>query len=236
MLPYTTLLESYHNKAPYLILLTLILYAIGLYTVFFNSPPDYLQGEFIRIMYIHVPCAWLSLGIYVLMAFASFIALVWNYSLADLAAFAAAPIGLVLTFICLATGSIWGKPIWGTWWVWDARLTSMLILFLLYIGYILVWDFNIVAARSAASINLIGVINIPIIKFSVNLWGTLHQPASIIKSGGIAVDSSMLPPLLVMFAATSMVAAILWLIRLEYLITVKKINRALANEEFVRNK
>ena len=151
-----------------------------------------------RIMYVHVPAAWLALFVYVLMAVASAMALIFRHPLADAAAKAAAPLGAAFCFLSLVTGSIWGKPMWGTWWVWDARLTSMFVLMLLYLGYIAVWrafDDPHRAASLARVVALVGVINIPIVKFSVDWWNTLHQPASIVRSDGPAIHESILWPL-----------------------------------------
>jgi heme exporter protein C len=183
---------------------TALAFAAALYFVFFNSPPDYQQGETVRIMYVHVPSASLALFVYVFMAIASAMALIFRHPLADAAAKAAAPLGAAFCFLALATGSIWGKPMWGTWWVWDARLTSMFVLMLLYLGYIAVWrafDDPHRAASLARIVALVGVINIPIVKFSVDWWNTLHQPASILRKGGPAIDQSLLWPLGLMFLA-----------------------------------
>ncbi len=193
---------------PWLGALTAVLGAVGLYGAIFVAPPDYQQGDTVRIMFIHVPAAWLSMFIYGVMALSALGTLVWRHPLADAAQKAAAPLGAAFTFVCLATGSLWGKPMWGTWWVWDARLTSVLVLFLIYLGLIALWqtiEEPSRAARAAAIMTLVGVINLPIIKFSVDWWNTLHQPASVFRLGGPTIDSSMLWPLLVMgLAATSL--------------------------------
>ena len=204
---------------------TILAYIYGLYQALFISPIDYLQGDAVRIMYVHVPAAWMALAIYVMMAAISSFSIVYNSRLADIFAYAAAPIGACFAMICLITGSIWGNPIWGTWWVWDARLTSMLILFFLYVGYIMLWDDDNRSAKAAAILNIIGVINIPIIKFSVDFWNTLHQPASIIRSDGIAIDISMLKPLLIMFAAAFGTFIIIWIVRINTLLLNRKIHR-----------
>jgi len=173
----------------------------GLYLAFFVVPPDYQQGDTVRIMYVHVPAAWMALFCYTTMAAASAAALIWRHAVADLVAKAAAPVGACFTFLALVTGSLWGKPMWGTWWVWDARLTSVLILFFLYLGYMALWqaiEDTQKAARAAAILALVGFVNVPIIKFSVDWWNTLHQPASVLRMGGPTIDSSMLWPLLVM--------------------------------------
>jgi len=163
------------------------------------SPPDYQQGETVRIMYIHVPSAWMAMFIYAVMAGASGVTLIWRHPVAELAAKASAPVGAAFTIICLVTGSLWGKPMWGTWWVWDARLTSMLILFFLYLGYIALWeafDDPARAGRAAAILALVGAINLPIIKFSVDWWNTLHQPASVLTLEGPKIHPDILWPLI----------------------------------------
>ncbi|MSO75105.1 MAG: heme ABC transporter permease [Alphaproteobacteria bacterium] len=165
-------------------------------------PADYQQGDAYRIMFVHVPSAWLALMIYAIMALAGAAALIWRHPLADLIGRASAPVGAAFTFINLMTGSLWGQPMWGTWWVWDARLTSMLILFFLYLGYIALhsaFEDPTKGARAAAILALVGVINIPIVKFSVNWWHTLHQPATISKLDRPSMDPSMIAPLLLMF-------------------------------------
>ncbi len=184
--------------------LTLVLMVSGLYFALIGSPSDYQQGETVRIMYIHVPSAWMALFCYTALAVASGVALIWKHPLADLAARATAPIGAGFTFLALVTGSLWGKPMWGTWWVWDARLTSVLILFFLYLGYMALQDAFDDAERGAkasAVLALVGFINVPIIKFSVDWWNTLHQPASVLKMSVPAIHSSMLVPLLLMALA-----------------------------------
>jgi heme exporter protein C len=189
---------------PLLWLATLTAFVVALYYAFFNSPPDYQQGETVRIMYVHVPSASMALFVYVIMAIASAMALIFRHPLADAAAKAAAPLGAAFCFLALVTGSIWGKPMWGTWWVWDARLTSMFVLMLLYLGYIAVWrsfDDPHRAAALARIVALVGVINIPIVKFSVDWWNTLHQPASILRRNGPAIHESILWPLGLMFLA-----------------------------------
>ena len=181
-----------------------VLTVVGLYHALLAAPPDYQQGEAYRIMFVHVPAAWMALMIYAIMAVASVVAIVWRHPLAEIAARAAAPIGAVFTAIALITGSVWGKPMWGTYWVWDARLTSVLILFFLYVGYIALHDaFDDPArgARAAAILCLVGSVNLPIIKFSVEWWNTLHQPASIMRVDGPAIHPSMLTPLLIMWGA-----------------------------------
>src|SRR5437868_5161119 len=171
---------------PWLGRLTAVLLAAGLFLALFVAPPDYQQGETVRIMFIHVPAAWMALFVYATMALSSAVALVWRHPLAELAAREAAPIGAGFTFACLVTGSLWGQPMWGTWWVWDARLTSVLVLFFLYLGYLALvhaFEDETRGARAGAILALVGVVNLPIIKFSVDWWNTLHQPASVVKLG-----------------------------------------------------
>ncbi|MFL2679775.1 MAG: heme ABC transporter permease [Alphaproteobacteria bacterium] len=183
------------------LIFSLVLVIIGLYYSFFNSPPDYLQGETVRIMYIHVPCAWFSLFTYTLMAGCSFFSLVFRHTLADIISRACAPVGACFTLATLITGSIWGKPTWGTWWVWDARLTSELVLFFIYIGHIFIsnaYDDKRKGDRFAAILTLVGIINLPIIKWSVDWWNTLHQTASISKFSAPSIDTSMIVPLFFM--------------------------------------
>ncbi|GLS44896.1 heme ABC transporter permease [Methylobacterium brachythecii] len=199
---------------PWLAGLSALLLAAGLYLTWFVVPPDYQQGETVRIMYIHVPAAWLGVFFYGAMSLSAIGTLVWRHPLADVAQRAAAPIGAAFTLICLVTGSLWGKPMWGTYWVWDARLTSMLVLFLIYCGIIALWrtieDPNR-AARAIAILTLVGAVNLPIIKFSVNWWSTLHQPASILRMGGSTIDPSMLYPLLEMILAFTVLGVTLHL-------------------------
>ena len=184
---------------PWLAALSVIVLAVGIFMAF-NAPEDYQQGITVRIMYIHVPFAWLAMMCYSIMALSALGTLVWRHPLADVSLKAAAPIGAVFTLLALATGSIWGKPMWGTWWVWDARLTSVFVLFLMYLGIIALTralDDPGRSARAAAIVTLVGFINIPIIKFSVDWWNTLHQPASVIRLDGPTIHSSMLWPLLI---------------------------------------
>jgi heme exporter protein C len=186
--------------------LTVLLFAVGLY-LSFATEGDYQQGETVRIMYVHVPSAWLSMMCYSVMAISALGTLVWRHPLADVAARAAAPIGASFTFLALVTGSLWGKPMWGTWWVWDARLTSVFVLFLMYLGLIALnraMDEPGKAAKVSAVLILVGFVNIPIIKFSVEWWNTLHQPASVLRLGGSAIDPEFLTPLMVMAMAFTM--------------------------------
>jgi heme exporter protein C len=194
---------------------TAVLMAGGLYLALIRAPQDYQQGETVRIMYVHVPAAWMALMVYTFMALAHGTAIVFRHPLADLAAKAAAPAGSCFTFLALATGSLWGRPMWGTWWQWgDARLTSMFVLLLLYLGYLAVWQAVSEpkrAGRIAAIVALVGFINVPIVKFSVDWWSTLHQPASVFRMGGPTIHPSLLLPLGVMAAAYAMFFLALWL-------------------------
>src|SRR3954468_21601299 len=188
---------------PWLAAATIILLAIGLYQSA-TAPDDYQQGATVKIMFIHVPNAWLCMFVWGVMSLAALGTLVWRHPLADVAAKAAAPLGAAFTFLALLTGSLWGRPMWGTYWVWDARLTSVLILFLMYLGVMALWrtvDDPSRAGRAAAILTLVGAINLPIIKFSVDWWNTLHQPASVFRASGPAIDPSILTPLLVMALA-----------------------------------
>jgi heme exporter protein C len=197
---------------------SVLLIGAGLYFALHASPPDYQQGEMVRIMYIHVPSAWISMLAYALMAVASACFLVWRHPVADLIARNTAPIGAAFTIITLVTGSLWGKPMWGTWWVWDARLTSVLILLFLYLGYIGLTQVDIIDESNrkiAAMLSIFGAINLPIIKFSVEWWNTLHQPASVIRLDGPTIDYSMLIPLFVMFGGLFCLYLVCLLLRVQ---------------------
>ena len=205
---------------PFLFGGTLLLFGVGLYYALFNSPPDYQQGETVRIMYVHVPASYMAMGAYVFLALASAVFLIWKHPLAGMAAKAAAPIGLVFTGLALFTGSIWGKPMWGAWWVWDGRLTSVLVLFFLYLGYIALWQVmedRGKAAKASSILALVGIINLPIIKFSVDWWTTLHQPASIFRLEGPTIDASMLTPLFLLMGAYTFFfgTVLIWRIKAE---------------------
>jgi heme exporter protein C len=189
---------------PWLIAATLFAFAVGLEQAWFVAPDDYQQGATVKIMFLHVPCAWLSMFCWGLMTAASLGTLVWRHPLADVAAKAAAPIGAAFTFLTLFTGSMWGRPMWGTYWQWDARLTSVLVMFIMYLGIITLWrtvEDPSRAGRGAAVLTLVGAVNLPIIKFSVDWWNTLHQPASVFRVGGPAIDKSILVPLFAMAIA-----------------------------------
>ena len=185
---------------PWMTALTIMFFAVGLWL---SVPPegDYQQGATVRFMYVHVPAAWLSMMCYTVMAISALGTLVWRHPLADVSAKAAAPIGASFTFLALVTGSLWGKPMWGTWWVWDARLTSVFVLFLMYLGLMALnraMDDPARSARVSAVLVLVGFVNIPIIKFSVEWWNTLHQPASVMRLDGPTIDPEFLWPLMVM--------------------------------------
>jgi heme exporter protein C len=189
---------------------------VGLY-LGFSAPPDYQQGETVRIMFIHIPAAWMAMFVYVCLGVASLLALVFRHVLADAAAQAAAPLGAGFTFLALATGSLWGRPMWGTWWVWDARLTSVLVLFLFYLAYIALrasLDDEQKAARASAILALVGLVNLPIVHWSVNWWNTLHQGASVFRAGGSALAPVFLWPVLLMVGAYMAAFGALWLVRI----------------------
>ena len=191
---------------PVLGLLAVMLFGWGLWLGLWQSPSDYKQGEYVRIMYVHVPSAWISLFVYTSMAVSAFFGFVFRHRLASLYVKAAAPIGGMFTFMCLVTGALWGKPTWGTYWVWDARITSMFVLLLLYLGYlVLIHAFEDEAGDSHLQkgnlLVMVGVINLPIIKYSVDWWNTLHQPASITLTKAPSIAPEMLWPLLVMTLA-----------------------------------
>ena len=197
--------SAFANRAiPWLGGATVIAFAFGLNQAM-NAPNDYQQGDTVKIMYLHVPSAWLGMLGWGVMTVAALGTLVWRHPLADVAAKAAAPIGAAFTLLCLVTGSLWGSPEWGTYWVWDARLTSELVLFLLYLGVIALWrtvEDPSRAARAAAILTLVGAIDLPIIKFSVDWWNTLHQGASVFRLGGSTIYPTMLMPLLIMAVAS----------------------------------
>ncbi|MBH69119.1 MAG: heme transporter HemC [Rhodospirillaceae bacterium] len=208
--------------------------AIGLYLALIISPPDYQQGETVRIMYVHVPSAWMALFAYTLIAIASASFLIWRHPLADIAAQSAAPLGAAFTAITLITGALWGQPMWGTWWVWDARLTSVLILLFLYIGYIALvnaFDNHEKGSKAGAILALVGFVNIPIIKFSVDWWNTLHQPASLTRLDSPAIDPSMLAPLLIMALGFKLFFISILIVRIKIKLIEKRIRaRKLTNQ------
>src|SRR5438309_7531063 len=200
-------LDASRSLPAWLFAAAAIFIGFGLYLSLFVVPPERQQGDAVRIMFVHVPAAWIGMGAYALTAISSAWALVNRHPLADVAAREAAPLGAVFTALALVTGSLWGKPMWGTYWVWDARLTSFLLLFFLYIGYMALWNAiedETRAARAAAILALVGAVNIPIIKFSVEWWNTLHQGASVLRIGGPTMDRAFLIPLVIMAVAFSL--------------------------------
>ncbi|WAJ29609.1 heme ABC transporter permease [Antarcticirhabdus aurantiaca] len=195
----TRFLELSGRLQPWLYGLAALLLAAGL-VLGFLAPEDYQQGRTVRIMFIHVPFAWLAMMAWTVMSASALGTLVWRHPIADVSIKAAAPIGAAFTFLCLFTGSVWGRPMWGTWWVWDARLTSVFVLFIMYLGLIALSRAEEEPgrnARAAAVLVLVGFVNLPIIKFSVDWWNTLHQPASVLRAGGPTLDPAFLWPLLV---------------------------------------
>ena len=208
-------------------LATIFFIIVGLYLSLVKSPADYQQSEAVRIMYVHVPSAWMSLFIYACIAGSSAIALIWKNPVAFIFAKASSPIGALFTLITLVTGSLWGKPMWGTWWVWDARLTSVLLLFFIYIAHISLlnaFDNPKRGERPSAILALVGIINLPIIKWSVDWWNTLHQPASVTRLDTPAIHYEMLIPLLVMSLSFMLYYITIVIIRMHNEIVVRKIN------------
>src|SRR3954453_14586781 len=199
----TRFLRFAHRVHPWLMEITAALFVIGLYLTY-GAPDDYQQGATVKIMFIHVPSAWLGMFGWAVMSIAALGTLVLRHPLADVAAKAGAPIGAAFTFLCLVTGALWGRPMWGTYWAWDARLTSVLLLFFLYLGHLALlnaFDARQRGRRAAAVLAVVGLIDLPIIKFAVDWWNTLHQPASVLKMGGPSIDPAMLRPLLIMALA-----------------------------------
>ena len=205
---------------------TVILFAAGIW-LSFTAPEDYQQGDTVRIMFVHVPASWLALMVYSILGGCSFFALVFRHPLADAAARAAAPLGAAFTLLALVTGSLWGRPMWGTWWEWDARLTSVLVLFLFYLGYMALRasiDDEQKAGRAAAVLALIGLVNLPIIRFSVDWWNTLHQPASVLRMGKPTMTADLLTPLLVMGLAYMALFFTLWIVSIHAEIRQRRAN------------
>ena len=210
---------------PWLLVFTLLFLISGLYFGLIASPDDYVQGSAVRIMYVHVPSAWMSLFAYLSLAICSIFFIIWRHPLADILARSISPVGCVFALLTLITGSIWGKPMWGTWWVWDARLTSMLILFFFYLGFILLYNAferKIDGSKSASVLAIIGIINLPIIKFSVDWWHTLHQPSSILKIDGPSIDNQMLLPLTLMIIGFSLFSIYLIILNVKTKLIEKK--------------
>lgn len=211
---------------PVAVAVALLAGGYGLYLSLFASPADYQQGETVRIMYVHVPAAWMAMMIYAMMAVSAFCGLVWRHVLAEEFPRAMAPVGAAFTLICLVTGALWGQPTWGTWWVWDARLTSVLVLFFLYLGYMALinaFDDEQRGLNAGAIVLLLGAVNLPIIKFSVDWWNTLHQPASVLRLDGPSIHPSMLTPLLVMALAYLALVLALSCLRLRVVLTRRRL-------------
>ena len=207
------------------LILSIILFAIGLLFSFYLSPDDYQQGSTVRIMYIHVPSAWLALLTYAIMTLYSILALAFRIPFGFIFNTAVAPIGAVFTLICIISGSLWGKPMWGTWWVWDARLTSVAILFIIYLIIIfmnLSFENRIVREKVVAIFILVGSVNLPIVKFSVDWWNTLHQPATISKLSKPSIDPSMMTPLIIMTFAFIMIGIAIAILRIKTEIISRK--------------
>jgi len=227
----TKFLALSRTLRPWLAGATVLLLASGL-ALGLSVPPDYQQGETVKLMFVHVPAAWTAMMAYGLMAAASLVGLVWRHPLADQAAKAAAPLGAAFTALGLATGSLWGRPMWGAWWVWDGRLTSFLLLLFLYLGYIALWNAiedETRAARAASILALVGAVNLPVIEFSVQWWTTLHQGESIVRMGGPLIAAVYLWPLFLMALGFTLLFFTLWLMRIETEILERRA-RALALE------
>ncbi len=202
--------------------------AVGIPWALFFSPPDWQQGETVRIMYVHVPMAWLAMSGYLALALASASALIWRHPLADLFARELSPVGAAVTALCLATGSLWGRPMWGTWWVWDARLTSVLVLFFLWVGHaalVRAFDDDARGARAGAILAVIGAVNVPVVKFSVDFFNTLHQPASVARFGGPSLHVDILYPLLVCAIGFSLLFGALVVARTRAAVMEKRIRQ-----------
>ena len=224
----TRFLRLANAVLPWLGAAAVLLLGTGLLMALLRSPADYQQGETVRIMYVHVPAAWLAMAVYSTLAIASAAFLIWKHPLADLAARAASPIGAAFTVVALATGALWGQPMWGTWWVWDARLTSVLILLFLYLGHIALtnaFDDPERGGRAGAVLALVGVVNLPIIKFSVDWWNTLHQPASVLRVGGPTIDPAVLTPLFVMAGGYVAVFAVALILRIRALYAERRLRQ-----------
>ena len=215
---------------PWLTIPGLLITAVGLVWGLLFAPADWQQGDAVRIMYVHVPAAWLASAGYLALAAFSFVSIVWRHPLADLAAVEIGPVGAGFTALCLASGSLWGKPMWGAWWVWDARLTSVLVLFFLYLGHIALvraFDDPQRGYRAGAILALVGVVNLPIIKFSVDWWNTLHQPDSITLTGSPTMYVGMLWPLLVCTLGLTLVFAAIFVARLRAAVMERRIRALL---------
>ena len=221
--------HKFYKVADYLfkpfLISSIILFSLGLLFSFYLSPDDYQQGSTVRIMYVHVPSAWLALLTYVIMTLYSVLALAFRIPFGFIVNTAVAPIGAVFTLICIISGSLWGKPMWGTWWVWDARLTSVAILFIIYLLIIfmnLSFENRVVREKVVAIFIIVGSINLPIIKFSVDWWNTLHQPATISKLSKPSIDPSMMVPLFIMTFAFIMIGIAIAILRIKTEIISRK--------------
>lgn len=221
-----------HRLEPWFVGSAILALGVGLGWGLVFAPEDYQQGDTVRIMYVHVPAAWMGLFLYASLATASAAALIWRHPVAELWARAVAPVGAAFTIIALATGSLWGQPMWGTWWVWDARLTSVLLLLFLYIGYMALWqaiEDPEKAGRAASVLGVVGVVNLPVIKFSVDWWNTLHQPASVMRLDGPTIDPSMLWPLMITALGASFFGIWMTLVRTRMEVAARKLhNRQMA--------
>jgi len=209
------------------LVLSILLFALGLLFSFYLSPDDYQQGSTVRIMYVHVPSAWLALLTYAIMTFYSIVALAFRIPFGFIFNTAVAPIGAIFTLICIISGSLWGKPMWGTWWVWDARLTSVAILFIIYLIIIFInlsFENRVVREKVVAIFVIVGSVNLPIVKFSVDWWNTLHQPATISKLSKPSIDPSMMTPLLIMTFAFMMIGVAIAILRIKTEIISRKSN------------
>ena len=208
---------SLNNKLINSLLIPMILiFFVGLMYALFISPPDYIQGDSVRIMYVHVPSSFIALGFFGFIGIASILNLIFKIKFVSLMAKSLAPIGCIFSLISIVTGSLWGKPTWGIWWVWDARLTSMAILLLFYLAYIFIWKYvkNFEKANKISSvIGIIGLFNLPIIKYSVDWWNTLHQPSSITLTSAPTIHYTMLVPLVIMFLGMVVYSLIIFLMR-----------------------
>jgi len=221
--------SKFNKVADYLfkpvLVISIILFSIGILFSFYLSPDDYQQGSTVRIMYVHVPSAWLSLLTYAIMTLYSIVALAFRIPFGFIINTAVAPIGAVFTIICIISGSLWGKPMWGTWWVWDARLTSVAILFIIYLIIIFInlsFENRVIREKVVAIFILVGSVNLPIIKFSVDWWNTLHQPATISKLSKPSIDPSMMVPLIIMTFAFIMIGVAIAILRIKTEIISRK--------------
>jgi heme exporter protein C len=218
---------------PWLAVLAALAIGAGLYMAFFVVPPDYQQGDTVKIMFVHVPAAWVAMMAYGSIAVASLFSLVNRHPLADVAAKTAAPLGAVFTFVALVTGSLWGRPMWGTYWVWDARLTSFLILLFLYLGYMALWNAiedEVRAARATAILALVGAVDVVIVKYSVEWWSTLHQGDSLFAQGGTLIAPIFKWPLFLMMGGYVALFFLLWLIRIRSEILSRRVRALLRRE------